>query len=162
MAETLELKEGDNAPEFAMPANGGGSTVSLDSLKGKMAVLYFYPKDDTPGCTKEACAFRDNMAIIESTGAVVYGVSPDSVASHDKFVKKYDLTFPLLSDDGAKVSTEYGVWKEKMNYGRKYMGIERSTFLIDENGKIAKIWRKVKVEGHALEVLNFIKARKTL
>jgi len=161
MSEVVELKEGDNAPEFTMPASGG-ETVSLDSLKGKTVVLYFYPKDDTPGCTKEACNFRDNMAIIESTGAVVYGVSPDSVVSHDKFVKKYDLTFPLLSDVGAKFSTEFGVWKEKTNYGRKYMGIERTTFLIDQNGKIAKIWHKVKAEGHALEVLNFIKGRKTL
>ncbi len=159
MAEATELKEGDNAPDFSLPASGG-DRVDLQDLKGKKVVLYFYPKDDTPGCTTEACEFRDNMGVIQQTGALVYGVSPDSVASHDKFRKKYDLSFPLLSDEGAKVASAYGVWKEKNMYGRTYMGIERSTFLIDENGKIAKIWHKVKAAGHAGEVLNYIKASK--
>ncbi len=158
MSEEVLLKEGDAAPEFTMPSTGG-EPVSLESLRGKKVVLYFYPKDDTPGCTTEACNFRDNMAIIQGTGALVFGVSPDSVAKHDKFIKKYELNFPLLADEGSQVSTAYGVWKEKSMYGKKYMGVERTTYLIDENGKIAKIWRKVKPDGHALEVLNFIKGQ---
>jgi peroxiredoxin Q/BCP len=153
-----ELMEGAVAPDFSLPASGG-ETVNLKDLKGKPVVLYFYPKDDTPGCTTEACNFRDNMGIIQQTGALVYGVSPDSVKSHDKFVNKYSLNFPLLSDEGSVISMAYGVWKEKSMYGKKYMGIERTTFLIDEEGKIAKIWHKVKPDGHALEVLNFVKGR---
>jgi peroxiredoxin Q/BCP len=156
--ETKELQEKDIAPDFTLAASGG-ETVSLQALRGTAVVLYFYPKDDTPGCTKEACNFRDNMVLISQTGALVYGISPDSVVSHDKFTKKFELNFPLLSDEGAAVAKAYGVWKEKSMYGKKYMGIERTTFLIDEEGKIAKIWRKVKPDGHALEVLNFIKAR---
>jgi peroxiredoxin Q/BCP len=158
MSETIELIEGNAAPDFSM-ASSSGETVNLHDLKGKVVVLYFYPKDDTPGCTTEACNFRDNMAIIQSTGALVFGVSPDSLKAHDKFIKKYELNFPLLSDEGSAVSTAYGVWKEKSMYGKKYMGIERSTFLIDEEGKLAKVWRKVKPDGHAIEVLNYIKSR---
>jgi thioredoxin-dependent peroxiredoxin len=156
--ENKDLQENAIAPDFSMVTTSG-DTLNLKDLRGKPVVLYFYPKDDTPGCTKEACNFRDNMAIIAPTGALIYGVSPDSVASHAKFTKKYELNFPLLSDEGAKVANAYGVWKEKNMYGKKYMGIERTTFLIDEDGKIAKIWRKVKPEGHAVEVLNFIKSR---
>lgn len=159
MSETEELKEGDVAPDFTMP-DGSGEEVSLKALQGKPVVLYFYPKDDTPGCTTEACNFRDNMGRISSTGALIYGVSPDSVASHQKFSNKFNLSFPLLSDQGAKVATAYGVWKEKNMYGRKYMGIERTTFLIDEQGKIAKIWHKVKAAGHAEQVLQVIESRK--
>lgn len=153
-----ELEEGQPAPDFTLPGTDG-EDVSLHDLRGKVVVLYFYPKDDTPGCTTEACNFRDNMGIIEQTGALVYGISPDSVAKHSKFIAKYELNFPLLADEGAKVATEYGVWVEKAMYGRKYMGIERSTFLVDEEGKLAHIWHKVKAAGHAVEVLNTIKAR---
>jgi thioredoxin-dependent peroxiredoxin len=157
--ETNELQENDPAPDFTLDASGG-EKVSLHNLRGKPVVLYFYPKDDTPGCTKEACNFRDNMGTITKTGALVYGISPDKVAAHDKFSKKYELNFPLLSDTDTAVATAYGVWKEKSMYGKKFMGIERSTFLIDEEGKIAKIWRKVKVESHADQVLTFIQNRK--
>jgi peroxiredoxin Q/BCP len=159
MADSAQLKEGDNAPDFTVQ-NDSGDTVSLKDLQGKQVVLYFYPKDDTPGCTTEACNFRDNMGRISTTGALIYGVSPDNVNSHKKFVNKFSLNFPLLADEGAKVATEYGVWKEKNMYGRKYMGVERTTFLIDEQGKIAKIWRKVKPAGHAEEVLQFIENKK--
>lgn len=159
MSDNQELKEGDLAPEFTM-ADTDGQEVSLKGLQGKPVVLYFYPKDDTPGCTTEACNFRDNMGRITQSGALIYGVSPDSVASHKKFSNKFSLSFPLLADEGAKVATAYGVWKEKNMYGRKYMGVERTTFLIDEQGKIAKVWHKVKPAGHADEVLKFIEERK--
>lgn len=146
------LKEGDLAPDFELPMSGGG-TMHLKEESGSTIVLYFYPKDDTPGCTTEACNFRDNMELLNEAGALVYGISPDSVKAHDKFVEKYELPFPLLADEGAKVAMAYGVWKEKNMYGRKYMGIERTTFLINPDGTIGKIWRKVKPATHAEEVL---------
>ncbi len=142
---------GERAPEFTLPADDGRK-LSLSDFRGKKVVLYFYPKDDTPGCTKEACSFRDNLARVSSKGAAVLGVSRDNTTSHVKFKDKYHLNFPLLSDDG-RVTEAYGVWKKKNLYGREYFGIERTTFLIDETGKIAKIWPKVKVEGHTDEVL---------
>jgi len=146
------LKEGDRAPDFSLPSDDG-RTVGLRDLRGTKVVLYFYPKDDTPGCTKEACGFRDNLARVTSKGAAVFGVSRDALASHGKFREKYHLNFPLLSDEGGSVTEAYGVWKEKTNYGRTYWGIERTTFLIDEKGRIARVWPKVKVEGHVDEVL---------
>jgi peroxiredoxin Q/BCP len=148
----MSLKVGDKAPGFTMATDGGGK-VSLEQLKGKKVVLYFYPKDDTPGCTAEACAFRDSLPDFSKVKATVIGVSKDSVASHEKFKKKFKLPFPLASDEDGKVTEAYGVWVEKSMYGRKYMGIERATFLIDEKGVIRNIWRKVKVDGHAEEVL---------
>jgi len=148
----MSLEVGDNAPDFTLPADGGGK-VSLKALKGKTAVLYFYPKDDTSGCTAEACAFRDQLPDFSKVKAAVVGISRDSVESHDTFKKKYGLTFPLASDEDGKVCEAYGTWVEKSMYGRKYMGIERSTFLIDSKGVIRNIWRKVKVPGHADEVL---------
>jgi len=151
-ASTVELKIGQKAPAFSLP-NQDGKIVSLSDYKGKKVVLYFYPKDDTPGCTKESCAFRDGIDEIHGNGAEVLGVSGDSVESHKKFVKKFNLNFPLVSDESKKMIRAYGVWKEKSLYGRKYMGIERTTFIIDENGKIDDIFHKVKVEGHLEEVL---------
>lgn len=142
------IEEGAKAPDFTMPTDGGGE-VSLAALAGKTVVLYFYPRDDTPGCTKEACAFRDLHPALEKLDAVVIGVSKDSVAAHDKFKAKYDLNFPLAADADGAVCEAYGVWVEKNMYGRKSMGIERSTFLIDGTGTVRKIWRKVKVDGHA-------------
>ncbi len=152
----MALKEGDKAPDFSLPASDG-KTVSLKGLAGKKVVLYFYPKDNTSGCTVEACGFRDSDAKLKKAGAVVLGVSADSIASHQKFAGKYSLPFPLLSDEGAKVASAYGAWGEKSLYGRKYMGMFRMTFLIDEKGKLAKIWLKVKPDGHAEEVLTAIK-----
>jgi len=151
------LNEGDKAPDFSA-TDDKGNTVSLKDLRGKKIVLYFYPKDDTTGCTKEACDFRDNLARIKRKDAIVLGVSPDSVKKHTKFKDKYDLTFPLLADEEKKIVNDYGVWKEKSMYGRKYMGVERTTFLIDEKGKIAKIFPKVKVAGHVDEVLEALSA----
>ncbi len=142
------IQEGDRAPDFSLPADDG-STISLDDLKGRRVILYFYPKDDTSGCTKEACEFRDALPRIEEEGAVVIGVSPDSVDSHVKFKKKYDLNFPLLADEEHSLAEAFGVWKEKSMYGRKYWGVERSTFLIDEEGVVRKAWRKVRPSGHA-------------
>ncbi len=153
----MSLEIGDKAPDFTLPADGGGK-VSLKDLKGKTVILYFYPKDDTSGCTAEACAFRDQLPDFSKTKATVLGVSRDSVASHDKFKNKYGLTFPLLSDEAGKVTEAYGTWVEKSMYGRKYMGIDRSTFLIDPKGVIRGIWRKVKVPGHAEEVLKAARA----
>ena len=147
-----ELKVGDKAPAFSL-LDDSGSKVSLNALKGKKVVLYFYPKDDTSGCTKEACSFRDNIKIFEKNNTVVIGVSKDNIASHQKFKKKYDLPFALLSDESTEMLTKYGVWKEKSMYGKKYMGIERTTFVIDETGKIKSIFNKVKVDGHTDEVL---------
>lgn len=152
MSTAIELQEGQKAPEFTAPSSTG-EKVSLKSLRGKKVVLYFYPKDDTPGCTTEACAFRDNLKLVESKGAMVFGVSPDNVDSHKKFIDKFKLSFPLLADEGAKIAAAYGVWKEKSMYGKSYMGIERTTFIIDGQGNIAKIFHKVKPEGHAEEVL---------
>ena len=149
---TVQLKAGQKAPAFSLP-NQDGNVVSLSQFKGKKVVLYFYPKDDTPGCTKESCAFRDGMDEIRESGAVVLGVSGDSVDSHKKFAKKFNLNFPLLSDERKTVLQEYGVWKEKSLYGRKFMGIERTTFIIDEQGKIDDIFQKVKVDRHLEEVL---------
>ena len=146
------VKVGQKAPDFTA-LNDKGDKVKLSDLKGKKVVLYFYPKDDTPGCTKEACAFRDGIDEIKGQGAVVLGVSADSVDSHKKFKSKFDLNFPLLADTDKKIIESYGVWKEKSMYGKKYMGIERTTFVIDEQGKIAHIFPKVKVDEHYDEVL---------
>ena len=153
----MSLKVGDKAPDFTLPSDGGGK-VSLKALKGKSVVLYFYPKDDTSGCTAEACAFRDALPNFSKTKAAVIGISRDSVASHDKFKTKHGLPFPLASDEDGKVCEAYGTWVEKSMYGRKYMGIERATFLIDGKGIIRHIWRKVKVPGHAAEVLEAVAA----
>ena len=151
------LKEGNKAPDFTA-TDQNGIKVKLSDLKGKKVVLYFYPKDDTSGCTAEACAFRDSLPDFSKVKAAIVGISRDSVESHDKFKKKFDLTFPLVSDEDGKVCEAYGTWVEKSMYGRKYMGIERSTFLIDEKGVIRGIWRKVKVPGHAEEVLKAAEA----
>ena len=142
-----DLTVGQPAPDFTLPTDGSGE-ITLSSLKGQKVVLYFYPKDDTPGCTKESCGFRDHKKDFESLGTQIIGISKCSVAKHDKFKAKYDLNFPLASDENGDVCEKYGVWKEKSMYGKKYMGIERSTFLIDENGNIAAVWNKVKVTGH--------------
>jgi thioredoxin-dependent peroxiredoxin len=148
----LKLKEGDIAPTFTAATNGGGK-ISLAELKGKNVILYFYPKDDTPGCTKEACAFRDHFAEFRKRGAVVFGVSTDPVKSHDKFVEKFKLPFTLLADEDKKMVTAYGVWGEKSFMGRKYQGAHRVTFLIGPDGRIKKIWPRVKPDEHAAEVL---------
>ena len=153
----MALKVGGKAPVFTLPADGGGK-VSLKALKGKAVVLYFYPKDDTPGCTKEACAFRDRFPDFRKVKAEIVGISKDDVDRHDKFKKKYDLPFTLASDADGKVCAAFGVWQEKSLYGKKFMGIVRSTFLIDETGTIRAIWPKVKVDGHADEVLAAIEA----
>jgi peroxiredoxin Q/BCP len=146
------LKEGAKAPAFSLPSDDGG-TVALEDLKGTKVVLYFYPKDDTSGCTAEACEFRDSWAAVKKKGAVVLGVSPDGVKSHGKFREKYDLPFPLLADEDHAVAEAYGAWGEKSMYGRKYFGILRTTFVIDEAGRVAKVFEKVKPKGHAAEVL---------
>jgi thioredoxin-dependent peroxiredoxin len=151
-ASSSELKVGQKAPDFTV-MNDNGEKVKLSDFKGKKVVLYFYPKDDTPGCTKEACAFRDGISEMKKKGAVVLGVSADSVESHKKFKNKFDLNFPLLADTEKKIIEGYGVWKEKSMYGKKYMGIERTTFVIDEQGKISHIFPKVKVDQHYDEVL---------
>jgi peroxiredoxin Q/BCP len=145
------LKAGDTAPDFTLPTDGANQ-VTLSSFRGKKVVLYFYPKDDTPGCTKEACGFNDMLQSFKSLNAEVIGLSKCSPAKHDKFKAKYGLNFVLASDEDGKVCEAYGTWIEKSMYGRKYMGIDRATFLIDENGKIANIWRGVKVPGHVEEV----------
>jgi thioredoxin-dependent peroxiredoxin len=152
MSSTRELAVGDQAPDFTLPASDGKS-VKLSGLKGKNVVLYFYPADDTPGCTKEACSFRDNLPKFGAVDAVVLGVSKDSLDSHAGFIKKYGLNFTLLSDEDLKVNKLYGTWVEKENYGKKYWGTERSTFVIGKDGKIRKLFRKVKVDGHEQEVL---------
>lgn len=148
----MSLQIGDKAPDFRMPTDGGGE-VTLAGLKGRPVVLYFYPRDDTPGCTTEACGFRDAMPDFSKVGAAIIGVSRDSVARHEKFKAKYELPFTLGADDTGAVTEAYGVWVEKSMYGRKSMGIERSTFLIDGSGVIRGVWRKVKVKGHVEEVL---------
>lgn len=148
----LKLKEGDAAPEFTVATSGGGK-ISLADYRGRNVILYFYPRDDTPGCTKEACAFRDEFAQFKKRGAVVLGVSPDSVKSHDKFVEKFKLPFILLADEDKKIVQSYGVWGEKSFMGRKYLGVYRVTFLIGPDGRIKKIWPQVKPEEHAAEVL---------
>ena len=139
---------GDRAPDFSLEADNG-KDVRLSDLRGRKVVLYFYPKDDTSGCTTEACEFRDLIPRFTSGDALVYGVSPDSVASHERFKSKYDLNFPLLADEGHVVAEAYGVWKEKSMYGRKYWGVERTTFLLDEDGTVEHVWRRVKPKGHA-------------
>ena len=148
---------GTKAPAFNLPTDGGGK-LSLSALKGKTVVLYFYPKDDTSGCTREAIDFNGMKDDFASAGAVVVGVSPDSAASHDKFKKKHGLDFPLIADEEKAMLEAYGVWVEKSMYGRKYMGVERTTFLIGADGKIARVWNKVKVPGHAADVLAAAKA----
>ena len=148
----LKLKAGDAAPAFTVATSGGGK-ISLADYLGRNVILYFYPKDDTPGCTKEACAFRDYYADFTKAGAVVFGVSPDSVESHDKFVDKFKLPFTLLADEDKKIVQVYGVWGEKSFMGRKYLGVYRVTFLIGPDGRIKKIWPEVKPEEHAAEVL---------
>lgn len=145
------------APDFTLPATGG-SDVTLSALKGKPVVLFFYPRDDTPGCTKESIGFSGALADFEAAGAHVFGISKDSLASHEKFAAKRDLTVPLLSDEHGSVCEDYGVWKEKNMYGKTYMGIERTTFLIAADGTIARIWEKVKVPGHVEEVLEAVRA----
>lgn len=153
----MSLQIGDKAPAFTMPADGGGE-VSLAGLKGRPVILYFYPRDDTPGCTTEACGFRDAMPDFSKLDAAIVGVSRDTVAKHDKFKAKYELPFTLGADDTGSVTEAYGVWVEKSMYGRKSMGIERATFLIDGAGVIRGIWRKVKVKGHVEEVLAALRA----
>ena len=151
------LSEGDPAPDFELPSSAG-DPVKLSSLKGKQVVLYFYPRDDTPGCTMEACAFRDSLPKFDRLDAVVLGVSSDSLESHSKFIDKYSLNFTLLSDEGLKAHRLYDTWKEKVNYGRKYMGTERSTFVIGADGKIKKVFRKVSPQGHEAQVLAALKS----
>ncbi len=155
-SDTAGPAEGDKAPAFSMPTDGGG-TVSLKDLKDKTVVLYFYPKDDTSGCTKEAIGFTEQLKAFEKAGAVVIGVSKDSVAKHDKFKAKHELGVILASDEEGDVVERYGSWVEKSMYGKKYMGIDRSTFVIDGKGKIARVWRKVKVPGHVDAVLEAVK-----
>ncbi len=142
-----ELKIGDDAPDFTCPTDGNGE-ITLSEFQGQNVIIYFYPKDDTPGCTKESCGFRDALPAFEKLNTAIIGISKCSVKKHDKFKEKYNLNFPLASDENGTICEDYGVWKEKSMYGKTYMGIERSTFLIDENGKIAAIWNKVKVPGH--------------
>lgn len=143
---------GSPAPDFELPDQDGRPT-RLSSFRGKPVVLYFYPKDDTPGCTKQACAFRDRRSDLESRGATVLGVSPDDSQSHADFAGKFELNFPLLADHDHKVAEQYGAWREKKQYGKAYMGLQRSTFLIDADGVVAKLWKSVKVEGHDEAVL---------
>ncbi len=157
MSDAAWIEEGKKAPAFTLTADDG-SKVRLSEHKGSPVVLYFYPKDDTPGCTKEACAFRDLKKDLKKLGAVVLGVSPDTVESHVKFRDKYELNFPLLADPDHKVAEKYGAWREKNMYGKKSMGIQRSTFLIDGSGKVAKLWKRVKVDGHDEQVIAALQA----
>ena len=150
------LDIGDKVPAFSLPTNGGGK-LSLKDLKGKKAVIYFYPKDMTPGCTTEANDFKDRIKDFQKAGALVVGVSKDSVTRHDKFVDKYDLPFVLVSDEEGTMCDDFGVWQEKKLYGKTFMGIVRATFVIDEKGKVAAVWPKVKVKGHVDEVLAAVK-----
>jgi peroxiredoxin Q/BCP len=150
------IAEGGKAPNFSLEADDG-TTVTRDSLAGKNVVLFFYPKDDTSGCTKEACDFRDAFPRFGKLDAVVIGVSPDGLESHRKFKEKFQLPYRLLSDEGHRVADSFGVWKEKSMYGRKYMGIERTTVIIDRKGRVVRIFPKVKVPGHALEVENAVR-----
>lgn len=150
-----ELNIGDLAPNFKLPKDGGGE-IALEALRGKNVVLYFYPKDDTSGCTNQAIQFSEKRDEFADKNAVIIGVSKDSIKSHDKFKAKYDLKIDLLSDEELNVANAYGTWVEKSMYGRKYMGMDRSTFLIDADGKIKKIWRKVKIPGHIDEIFKSI------
>ena len=151
------LQVGKRAPAFNLESDSE-TKVSLASLRGKRVVLYFYPKDDTPGCTQESCDFRDNLTRVKAHGAVIFGVSKDSVSSHQKFKDKFSLPFPLLSDPSHAMLEKYGVWKEKKLYGRSYMGVERTTVIIDENGKVAQIFPKVKVTGHVENVIEALRS----
>jgi peroxiredoxin Q/BCP len=146
------IEAGKKAPDFTLPADDGGK-IKLSGLRGSPVVLYFYPRDDTPGCTREACAFRDRKKQLVKLGATVLGVSTDSVESHGKFRDKYELNFPLLADTQHKVAEKYGAWREKVRFGKKSMGIQRSTFLIDADGKVRKVWKSVKVDGHDDQVI---------
>jgi thioredoxin-dependent peroxiredoxin len=146
------LREGDLAPDFTLPA-GDGTQVALSDLRGKKVVLYFYPRDNTPGCTREACAFQENLTAVKRRGAAVIGISPDAPAAHRKFAGAYGLSFPLLSDVDHRVAKLYGAWKKKSLYGRTFLGLVRTTFIIDEEGRIVRIFPKVKVDGHAAAVL---------
>ncbi len=150
------LEVGKKAPDFSL-LNQDGNKISLKNYLGKKVVLYFYPKDDTSGCTKEACSFSDDLPKFSKVDAIILGVSPDSVKSHKKFSEKYKLKFDLLADEEKKIVEKYGVWKEKSKYGRKYMGVERTTFIIDGKGRIKKIFNKVKVDGHNKEVMEALK-----
>jgi peroxiredoxin Q/BCP len=152
----MSLNPGDPIPEFTLPTDGGG-TLSLADIKGEKSILYFYPKDNTTGCTKEAQTFRDSLGDFAAAGARIVGISKDSVASHDKFKDKQNLNFTLISDVEGTLCEAFGVWVEKSMYGRKYMGIERATFLADADGVVRRVWRKVKVPGHAAEVLEAAK-----
>jgi peroxiredoxin Q/BCP len=149
----MTLKVGDKAPDFALPSDQG-QTISLQSLRGKNVILYFYPKDDTPGCTREACDFRDSLTQFESSNTVILGVSKDTMAKHQKFKQKFQLPFTLLTDENADVCEAYGVIDKKSLFGKTFLGIQRSTFLIDENGILRAIWRKVKVNGHIQQILD--------
>ena len=153
----MTLTPGDKAPHFSLPASTGG-TISLSEAAGRKVVIYFYPKDDTPGCVKEACGFRDANEELRAVGVEVLGVSADSLKSHRRFVEKYRLNFPLLSDEEKTVSTAYGAWGEKTAWGKTTVGMRRMTFLIDEEGMIRKVWPKVRPDGHAEEVLKAVKA----
>ena len=153
----MSVDVGDEAPDFTLPTDGAGE-LKLSSLRGQKVVLYFYPKDATPGCTTEAENFRDALGEFLKAGTKIVGVSKDSVKRHDNFKAKYDLPFQLVSDTDGEACEAYGVWVEKKNYGRTYMGIERSTFLIDEKGKIANVWRKVRVKGHVDNVLETVRS----
>ena len=155
----MKLQENDKAPNFQLPASNG-QTIALKDFQGKNVVIYFYPKDDTPGCTTEACGFRDNFKEIKKLGAVVLGVSPDGLKSHDQFIAKFELPFILLADEEKKMCQDYGVWVEKSMYGRKYMGVARTTFIIDKDGKITKVFEKVKPLGHEKEVIEILKILK--
>jgi peroxiredoxin Q/BCP len=150
MADWIEV--GERAPDFSLRADDG-RTIKLSALRGRPVVVYFYPKDDTPGCTREACAFRDRQSEITRLGATVLGISPDDVDSHRQFRDKFDLNFPLLADPEHKVAEKYGAWREKNMYGKTVMGIQRSTFVIDAEGRVARVWRNVKVDGHDEHVL---------
>lgn len=152
----MTIEAGTEAPDFTLPTDGGGS-ITLSALRGKPVVVYFYPKDDTSGCTKEACGFRDLFPDFSQVDAVIIGISKDGVASHDKFKAKYELPFTLAADTETAVAAAYGVWVEKSMYGRKYMGMDRATFVIDREGKVAKLWRKVKIPGHVDDVLKIVK-----
>ena len=152
-------QENSKAPDFTLPASNG-QRISLKGLKGKNIVIYFYPKDDTPGCTVQACGFRDSFKQMEKLGAVILGVSPDNLSSHDKFIQKFNLPFILLSDTEKKMCQDYGVWVEKSMYGKKYMGVARTSFIIGKDGKIAKVFEKVKPEGHELQIIEALKSLK--
>lgn len=157
MSDAVELAVSQPAPDFTLPVTGGGD-VTLSDLKGTPVVLFFYPRDDTPGCTKESIGFSEHLAAFTAAGAKVFGISRDTMAKHDKFAAKHDLTVPLLSDEEGHATESYGVWVEKNMYGKKSMGIERATYLIAADGTIAHIWRKVKVPGHVEEVLEAVRA----